>query len=308
MKYYQIYGLNIESDFILQGVYEITKPEEIDVTICREIVEEKYIKTMPLEDEMALGHGFVRHEKKWTCARFKEIAVFIIVNGNKIGYHLYKGYDPIRVNEILLNYCMSVVAYQRNMIMIHGSGINYNGETLIISGESGAGKSSLADEMLERGYKLMADDVVAIDQDEGNIYAYPAYPMRKLCVDVLERKGIDKNNLIPIKDDEREKYGIILKDEYYPDKAVLGAMVIIRKGSVKNVIVEEVTGGDKLKYLTSNFIRKEIFNKVCDIKESIVKAIKMANNMHIYILTRPDNQITVQQQADIIETVLNKMV
>lgn len=301
MKYYRIYGLNVESDFELLEALEIEKPSEIQVTIAQENIEKKYTEPMEIEYEMELGYGFVHHEERWTCARFRGLAVFIVSGGNKIGYHLYEGYDKIRVNELIMDYCLGILLYQKNMLMIHGSGVYYKGKALIISGESGAGKSSLADEMLNRGYKLMADDIVAVNQELADTYAYPAFPMRKLCLDAVVRKGLDKSKLISIPDPEREKYGIILDEEYYPQKAPLGAMVIIRKGDVENPVLEEVVGADKLKYFTASFIRKELFNKVSYLNETLMKAVKVANDLPIYVLTRPDEKLTVEQQADLIE-------
>lgn len=301
MKYYQIYGLNVKSDIELFGAYEIDEPLEIQVTISQGEIEKQYIEHMAIEYTMDLGQGFTHHEEMWTCARFRGIAVFVISNGDQIKIHLYEGYDKIRVNELIMNYCMGILLYQRNMLMIHGSGIYFKGKALIISGESGAGKSSLADEMLERGYQLMADDIVATDLKSENTYAYPAFPMRKLCVDAVMRKGLNKSKLIPIPDPEREKYGIILNEEFHSQEAILGAMVIIRKGNVENPVLEEAVGADKLKYLTTNFIRKELFNKVSYLNVSLMKAVKVANSIPIYILTRPEDKLTVKEQADLIE-------
>lgn len=301
MKYYQIYGLKVKSDFALSGAYEITEPSETQVTIVQGNIEKEYTEPMAIEYGMEFGHGVAHFEEKWTCLRVRGIAAFMIRDGVQINYHLYEGYSRIHVNELLMNYCFIILLYQRNMLLLHGSCIDYKGKALIISGDSGAGKSSLADEMLGRGYQLMADDIVAVDQQSENIYAYPAFPMRKLCVDAVVRKGLDKNTLIPIPDPEREKYGILLKNEYHAQEALLGAMVIIRKGNVESPILEEVVGADKLKYLTANFVRKELMNKVSKMNVLLMKAIKAANSMPIYILTRPEDKLTVKEQADLIE-------
>lgn len=304
MRYYQICGLNVESDFTLQGAYEIEKPSKVHVTIGQEEIEEKYTEIMPVEYEHEIGHGFINHQEKWSCARFRGIAVFVIREGNRIGYHLYEGYEAKHVSDLMIEYCLSVLAYQRNMLMIHGSGICYKGKTLIISGVSGAGKSSLAEEFLERGYQMMSDDVVPIDVEQEDLYGYPAFPLRKLCADAVERKGLDKSTLIPIQDDGREKYGMYLQDEYYTEKAPLGAMVILEKGNVEKPVITEILGADKLKYLTEYFIRKEIYKQISYPKESFMKAIKVANKLPMYKVIRPENQITVKEQADMLEKIL----
>lgn len=307
MKYYEMYGLTLESDIDLLGAYEIEKVSEPDVVIRQEKIEDKYITFTPVEYDMEIGAGMVSYNKDWTCARFKGLATFMITNGNHIAYHLYEGYNKVHVNELIIDYSLCVLAYQRERLMIHGSGIYYKGKSLIISGESGAGKSSLADEMLSRGNLMTADDVVALDQEGDSLYVYSSYPKRKLCADVVERKGLDKSKLILVPNDQREKYNIILDKEYYPDKLDIGALVIIQKGDVNEPVIQEITGSDKLKYLTKSYINKEIFERISFTPDLFMKSVKIANLMKIYLLTRPESGDTVKQQADLVEEKLNNM-
>lgn len=307
MKYYLMYGLTLESDIDLFGAYEIDRISEPDVTIRQEKIEDKYITVTSTEYDMEIGSGMICYNKDWTCARFRGLATFLITNGNHIAYHLYEGYNKIHVNELIIDYSLCVLAYQRERLMIHGSGICYKGNSLIISGESGAGKSSLADEMLSRGNLFTADDVVALDQEGNDLYVYSAYPKRKLCADVVERKGLDKSKLVLVPNDEREKYNIIIDKEYYPDKLGIGALVIIQKGDVKEPVIKEITGSDKLKYLTRSYINKEIYERTSFSPNLFMKSVKIANLMKIYLLTRPESGDTVKQQADLVEEKLNNM-
>ena len=46
---------------------------------------------------------------------------------------------------------------------------------------------------------------------------------------------------------------------------------------------------------------KRLMNKVSKMNVLLMKAIKVANSMPIYILTRPEDKLTVKEQADLIE-------
>lgn len=303
MWYYRIFGLTVASDYELQEAYGIEPTDQVDVTIVWEDMADEYKK--PTEMEIQKGSGHIRHmEKDWSCVRYVRCGTFMMSHGNKIAYYLFDGYDKVLVNQILLCYCMIVITFQRKRLSIHGSGIYYKGKTLIISGDSGAGKSSLASEIMSRNYLQMADDQVVIDVEDNCAVAYPAFPIRKLCADMVEKLNIPKERLLPMPDLEEEKYGLILKDEYYNRKAQLGGMVILQVGNVNEPEIREITGSEKLKYITSNFFRKEMYETEGFPPELFMKTVVVANQMPVFVLTRPDGKMTIKEQADLVEQVL----
>lgn len=301
MFYYLIYGLAVASDIEIEGAYRIEKTDQIQVQIRQEQFEETYLELSELEKSNEQVGVLTHYEDNWACLRFKKHGVFMIENGTAIKYQLYDWHDNHFVSQIFLCYCMTVLLTQRKAMLIHGSAILYKGKTLIVSGDSGAGKSSLTNEIMSRGYMQMSDDIVAIGQDDKGMIAYPSFPVRKLCADFVEKHNMDKAELIPMPDVEREKYGLILKDEYHNHEALLGAMVIIKVGDVDEPVLEEITGSVKLKYLTENFFRQDVYEQVQLKPEEMLRAIKVAGAMPIYVLKRPKDKMTVKQQADLIE-------
>lgn len=304
MYYYMIFGFNVASDFALEGAYEIEKPEKVQITIRKELFDDTYMELSDLEKNDD-GVVIIKHfEENWACMRLKKHGVFMIENGDTIKYNLYPWYERGLVSQFFLCVCMTILLIQRKSILLHGSAILYKGKTLVISGESGAGKSSLSSEIMSRGYKQMSDDIVSVGESEKGMVAYPSFPIRKLCADFVEKQGLNKEELIPMPDEDREKYGLILKDEYHNQKELLGAMVIIRARDVEEPILEEIMGADKLKYLTQNFFRQEVYEQVPFKPEDMMRAIKLAGQMPIYVLTRPLHKMTVKEQADLIENTI----
>lgn len=301
MWYYKIYGLYVESDYPLKSAYLIERPSVVQVQIHHEEMSEEYL--VPTQQELESKYSCITHmEKDWICTRSAGQGTFIVRKGNEIGYFLFEQYDSEYVENNILCYCMPLLALQREMLLLHGSGIFYNGKSLIISGESGAGKSTLANEIISRNFLQMADDSVAIDKEEdGKFYAYATFPLRKLCADMVEKTKIDKSRLIRVIDIEREKYGLLLKDEYYSEKADLGAMVVIKVGEVQKPILKEIIGSEKLKYIIENLYTKGFFEQVKVSSEILMKAVKIADNMSVYSLIRPKGQMTTKEQADLIE-------
>lgn len=69
---------------------------------------------------------------------------------------------------------------------IHASCVELSGKGLLLLGNAGAGKSSFALSLINRGFTLVGDDQVCIFPDDGKLRAQPAESLKGL----LEVRGI----------------------------------------------------------------------------------------------------------------------
>jgi len=60
-----------------------------------------------------------------------------------------------------LNWCIATIAHQ--YLLIHAAVVEKNGCALILSGEPGAGKSTLCAALVNRGWRLLSDEMAVID-------------------------------------------------------------------------------------------------------------------------------------------------
>ena len=97
---------------------------------------------------------------------------------------------------------------------IHGVLVDVYGEGLLIMGESGIGKSEAALELVRRGHRLVADDVVEIRKlSDHKLVGYPSAVTKHL----IELRGIgiiDVKSLFGVEAvKERQKIGFVIKLE-----------------------------------------------------------------------------------------------
>ncbi|QIE54338.1 serine kinase [Pikeienuella piscinae] len=71
---------------------------------------------------------------------------------------------------------------------VHASAVVANGEALLIRGDSGAGKSALALDLIALGAGLIADDLVALSRVDGVLVA--AHPTPGATEALIEARGI----------------------------------------------------------------------------------------------------------------------
>lgn len=116
------------------------------------------------------------------------IAKYHVTGGSQISIESNQTSDPGTVRLFLLSITMAALLTQRQKILLHASAIILNEELILFTGESGAGKSSIAAELSRRGYTLFSDDVCVLETDPVNsdqILAYASYPMMKLWDDTI---------------------------------------------------------------------------------------------------------------------------
>jgi hypothetical protein len=103
--------------------------------------------------------------------------------------------DPEPANPdwtaILTTQALPLAATLRGFEVLHASGVVLRGRTVLLSGQPGAGKSSLAAALLLRGASLLSDDVVALEHRNGSLTAHPG--TRALRLRPSERGRLSKD-------------------------------------------------------------------------------------------------------------------
>jgi hypothetical protein len=78
--------------------------------------------------------------------------------------------------EILLQF----VGARRDLLWLHAGAVEKNGSSLVISGPSGRGKSTLTTHLMHRGWRLLSDDVAPIRMDSDQVLPFPQSPHRRI--------------------------------------------------------------------------------------------------------------------------------
>jgi hypothetical protein len=93
---------------------------------------------------------------------------------------------------------LGVLLRYRRVVCLHGSAVVDDGRAVVFIGQPGAGKSTTAAALAQRGYTLLADDIAALEERDGVFYVHPAYPGVSLWPKALELVfGVPKPELQP---------------------------------------------------------------------------------------------------------------
>ena len=130
------------------------------------------------------------------------IARFRVSGGERIAFDPWQGEgNPLDLRTFVLGSPLGALLIQRGMVVLHGNALEKDGRAIVSLGHSGAGKSTTAYALMQQGWRLLADDLVAITP-EGLVL--PGIPRIKLWHDAARAFGLDPETLPPIRQGMRK--------------------------------------------------------------------------------------------------------
>ncbi|MPQ43661.1 hypothetical protein [Clostridium tarantellae] len=293
--YYKIYGLKIKSEVKMEELTVIDKDinENIDVNITYGIIPKDIIGK--------IEKGYLCHmERKFLVFCIPNVAKYYVSYGKNIIIEVEKNADEQKVKTFLLGTSFGMLLYQRDTVAIHGGAIVLNEKVMVITGNQGAGKSTLTNAFRSNGCKFMADDVSVVTVKEEKILIESAYGQQKLCKDTMEKLNFNKNNFNLI-DEGREKFLISVKDNFQSKALDLGVICLLEVSDTDKVFLEEIKGCKKLEIFLDNIYRMEIFGCIGLSKEYLKKCLNIVENIPMFKIIRPKDKFTINEQINLIK-------
>ena len=137
---------------------------------------------------------------------------FVVQHGDTIYYDLRKPLPSGALQGYLFGVLMATLLRQRGFLVLHACSVARDGKAVAFVGESGWGKSTLAEYFCQRGYTLLSDDVLAIDTSpdahdtraDARAQVIPGYPQIRLRAEAGRHLRADFDAL-PVVNEENEK-------------------------------------------------------------------------------------------------------
>lgn len=210
-----------------------------------------------------------------------------VEGGCDIRYHVREGGNPDHARTYLLGYGMAMAALQQGKLAFHCSALEApEGGAVLIAGESGAGKSTLTVNLLQQGYRFLADDMAVVDPGQEEIRVYPSLPYMKLCRDAVLRQGYDPETLCYI-DEKKDKFLVPYTGEFRTTGTELKQFVLLQKGKETAIRTEEITGADRMLIYKENLFLRRLWKGQDPGPEVWQKCLKIAEKIPVYCIRRP---------------------
>ena len=311
--FYRIYGLRVQSQIPFPEA-QPEKPGEADVRIVFGRVPEF------LREAAKKGYGTWTDGFLAAWFRVRDGSGVYVEAGKRIVVELAKEPQMTRLTSLLLSAGMALICLQRGELFFHGSALEIRGQAVLLCGESGAGKSTVAMELLQGGAGFLADDTVRVRPGPAGMLAEPSYPQQKLCRDMALKCGVPLSELRYI-DEERDKYARIRRDCYVKEAVKLGKIFLLRKtgaddgqtkmqterqtvciGDRKNVditqadqvYIRSITGQEALETLAAQLYLADTYRHITGIPYPLMEQLlQVAGQAEICEILRPGTGDTV---------------
>ena len=94
-----------------------------------------------------------------------EVGAFAVRGGADVAVAPAPDADDDALRLTILGPILATVAHQRGRLVLHASAVQGPGGAVAVAAHSGTGKSTTIAALVERGYRLLTDDLLAVDLD-----------------------------------------------------------------------------------------------------------------------------------------------
>ncbi|MCF8331782.1 MAG: hypothetical protein K9H84_04965 [Bacteroidales bacterium] len=284
MFYKTLYGYKIETDLDLPYLLDDDgNSSRGTVYVCAGKVPEKL--TYPLVERKLFqaGEGMLR-------VIIPELCVFFIEAKGKnihITYDAMQGASLRDISAYLVGSVFAGAMHLKDEFALHAGSMNIGNQTILIAGDSGAGKSSLIAEMLKQNAELVTDDVSVVDKKNNNPVIMPGHPNIRLWKDAAEVTGFQYSEDNKIGSME-PKYWIPVPQNYTGISKKIVKLFVLSGERTDSVQFNQVYGFDKVKIIRSiNALR--ILIRALNRQPSFFKqAASLADIIDVYVVKRPE--------------------
>ncbi|MCK1982996.1 MULTISPECIES: aldolase [Peribacillus] len=294
---YTTFGLIAESVLPLPELENLTDIEkEADIKIKKKDLSNVWSKINPL-----IRTSFVVEGNR-VMFEVPGLAVFSIEDGKTITFSTYDSDNEDKIRLYILGSCLGILLMQRKVLPLHGSAIAIEGKAYAFIGESGAGKSTLASSFVNKGYKLLSDDVVAISLMEGNQpWVFPSYPQQKLWQESLNAFGLNSADYEPLFD-RTTKFSIPVQADFYNKPLPLGGIFELTGADIVSIDLQPIEKLHRFQVMHLHTYRRSLIERMHMMDWHFKICAMCMNSVPIYRLSRPTSTFTAHE---IVTTVLS---
>jgi len=234
--------------------------------------------------------------------KIPKVARYQVKGGREILIEAAPGVEARDLRLFLLGSALGAIYFQRGYFPLHASVMVMNGNAVAFTGDSGAGKSTIAAWMNTQGYPLLCDDVCVIRFDDDHApLVYPGFPRLKLWSDALSTFDIDPDKLQ--RDYFRaDKYHLSVPDRFWIDPVPLRHINILQfSDEVPAPCIEDIQPAQAVHLLRNNTYRYQYISGLGLTRSHFHDCVRLARSTAIHYLTRPRQHSNLAECQRLVE-------
>jgi hypothetical protein len=250
-----------------------------------------------LDVELPGGRAWLTAVRDHALLRVYGIGAFEVERGSRIRLRSEAGAPAHAVSFWLHSAVASLLLAQRGQFALHASVVQVAGVAVAVCGERGAGKSTTALRLAQRGHPLVTDDVSVLRPGDG-VKVHPlGYPVRVLPQSA-ERLGLDTSRARRVP----RQLKLVLPAPARVSPLPLAAIAELEHDGRSKVRSIQVRGAQAHWTVDRNAHRGGLFRLLWEA-EIFAWAGKVAAAVPVHTVTRPAEGWTVDAVAETVEEI-----
>ena len=288
--FYRAYGLRVGSAVPLPFDSLPAPPQDVDVTVRLGAVP----AGLPGSDTIRKAQWQARPGVFLLAV--EGVARYLVEGGRDVTVAPLGG-DDADVAAFLANAPFAVLLQQRGVLTLHASSVMAGDGAALLLGDSGAGKSSLAAALVERGFPLIADDVTGIVAGaDGCATALPGFASLRLWADTLDQLRWRDRGESRLRQG-MDKYWMPVEQACTAPLPVRAAFVL--KANESNAVaIEPMPEREAFSLLWRNTHRWRAMGAIGKAKTRFRTVAAIAQRVPVAVATRPRHPFLLDALAD----------
>lgn len=197
------------------------------------------------------------------------------------------------VGLYITGFVLPLLLNRSGVLLLHGSACGDGKSAFVLCGRQGAGKSTTAAALAERGYPILCDDVVPVTTGPSVL---PGITYAKLLPDAYSRMVGDPKEAEHLFDGV-DKYRVTVAASHQP--LPLSAIYILESVGKAEPSVTALLGMEKIRSLLPHAPTLEGDRGAAKSFQSL---LELLGKTRVYRLSRPEGRDTLERVAELIET------
>jgi len=209
--------------------------------------------------------------------------------------------NPASLRLFLLGSAFGALFHQRGLLPLHAGGVVTRHGCCAFGGDAGAGKSTLTAHLRARGYRSLADDVLALDQSGVVPMALPGFPQTKLWADAADKLGVDLVHCEQV-DELRDKYYVEIERSlsFCDAPQPFWRLYVLAEGDCAPTILQ-LGHAEAMAELTRNTYRAFLLEPMQRLAAHFAQCANLVGKVGVFRLTRRRDYRDMQAVLDLLE-------
>ncbi|WP_414623436.1 serine/threonine protein kinase [Calothrix sp. CCY 0018] len=311
--YYQVYGLTLRSNQPLPGLKFIdNKLSQVEINLTTK----EGFEMSHLAEDIAGSYNFSLKTRVTTEGKNYQLcfcgggeaAIFdIAASGKKISV-TWINTTLEEVTALLVGSVMGCALRLQGIPCLHASVIAVDNRAIAIIGAKGAGKSTTAGALAQRGQPILSEEIAAFSFVEEDFIVQPGYPRLRLWTPSINYLGLSLENLKRIFSVGDKRYVELTSEKSasawrFQDKPLpLAAIYILhnRQSELATPYIESIPTELGLMHLMAHRYPKFLTVEQDYVAREFAFLSSLAARIPIKKVYRPDNFIKLPEVCDVI--------